>query len=262
MALQELFDLSGKVALVTGSGRGLGRAFAEALAEGGADVVCTGRMLENTLETAKTLNKYGRKILALQADVSKEDEVERMVAETVKTFGRLDIIINNAGIRGPKPIRAHEFSLESWNRIIAVNLTGVFLCAREAAKVMIKQKSGKIINIASIGGLVGNAPPLPPAPAYNAAKGGVINFTRELAVEYAPYGINVNCIAPGAFETDIIEPLTQIPQFKPWIKSVCPLHGGIGRPEDLKGTLIYLASKASDFVTGHILVIDQGYLAQ
>jgi gluconate 5-dehydrogenase len=259
MAIQELFDLTGKVALVTGSGRGLGRAFAEALAGAGANVVCTGRMLENTEKTAKILAKYGRDTLALQADISMEEEVQNMVAETVKRFGHLDIIVNNAGVVGG-PLPAHELSLEEWNRVIAVDLTGVFLCVREAAKVMVEQRSGKIINIASIGGLVANSPPMPPAPAYNAAKGGVINLTRELAIEYAPYGINVNCIAPGAFKTDILEPL--VLELKPYMESLCPLRKEIGRPEDLKGTLIYLASKASDLVTGHILVVDQGALAK
>lgn len=256
-----LFDLTGKVALVTGAGRGLGRAFAGALAGAGADVVCSGRNTENITETAQLIGKYGHKTLAVQADVSNEEDVKRMVGETVQTLGRLDILINNAGVSGtPGPV--HQQTLKDWNDVIAVDLNGVFLCCKEAAVIMMGQKSGKIINIASIQGIVGATPHLsPPFPAYAAAKGGVINLTRELALEYAPFGINVNCIAPAPFETEIVGPLMNDPQFRELVKSTFPLRGGIGKPEDLNGTIIFLASKASDYVSGHILVVDQGFLA-
>jgi len=259
--IEDLFDLTGKIAIVTGAARGLGRAFAEAMAEAGADVVCSDILTEELKETVKIIEKIGRKVLALQVDVTQEDDIKMMVNETVRQFGRLDIIVNNAGII-EKPCLAHELSLEEWNRVIAVNLTGVFLCAREAARVMMKQKSGKIINISSTGGFTGASPPIPPAPAYIAAKGAVVNLTRELALEYAPFGINVNSIAPGFFSTELTAELAQDEEFVKSLKELLPLSQKIGIASDLKGTAIYLASKASDFVTGHILVADQGFLAK
>jgi NAD(P)-dependent dehydrogenase (short-subunit alcohol dehydrogenase family) len=255
--VNDLFDLSGKTAVVTGAGDGLGRAFAEAMAESGANVVCTGRRIENTSETENMIKGFGVKTLAMQVDVSEEPQVQEMVSETLEHFGRLDIIFNNAGIGG-ELIPAHELSLETWNKVIAVNLTGVFLCAREAAKVMIKQKSGKIINIASIFGLVGTSPPPSPNPVYPATKGGVINLTRELALEYAPYGINVNAIAPGFVATHLADGKASDPEYIKMLEPSIPLNG-VAQPKDFKGTAVYLASSASDYVTGHILVADGGY---
>ena len=261
MGVAELFDLTGKVALVTGSARGLGRAFAEGLAEAGADVVCVDLMEEENKVTADLVKKQGRKAMALKVNITDEAEVEGMIKQTIDSFGKLDILVNNAGVSGaPGPVHAQP--LEEWNKVIAVDLTGVFLCSKFAVGAMLNQKSGKIINIASVQGLVGATPNLsPPFPAYCAAKGGVVNLTREMAVEYAPAGINVNCIAPAPFETEIVGPFMKDPRFLALMKNTFPLRDGIGKPADLKGSIIFLASKAADYISGHILVVDQGFLA-
>lgn len=263
LPVNRLFDLTGKVALVTGAGRGIGRAFAEGLAEAGADVVCTGRNIDHLQDIAKTVESLGRKSLAVPADIGSEADVRQLFSEIEAVFGRLDILVNNAAAP-PEPALAHELSLEAWQKVIDIDLTGTFLCAREALKIMVGQKSGKIINVSSTQGLVATSYPLPPAPDYCAAKGAVIQLTRELAIEYAPYGINVNCIAPGLYLTDMAEEVfTQTPEFQDWKNSQYFRYKlrGPGKPEDLKGTVVYLASRASDFVSGHTLVADQGYIA-
>lgn len=257
MTVNNLFDLTGKVAIVTGASSGLGTAFAEAMAEAGADVVCVARREDRLADVAEKINELGGRAYTIPTDVRSEDDVKRMVSETIKKFGKLDIIFNNAGISG-KPLPVHEYTLKDWNDIMATNLTGVFLCAREAARQMITQKNGKIINISSMFGQVGSA--LFPTPAYCASKGAITNLTREMALEYAPFGINVNAIAPGFFRTELGGADAWDEAVKLLAPTV-PMHG-VGVPDDLKGTAVYLASKASDYVTGHILVIDAGYTAR
>jgi NAD(P)-dependent dehydrogenase (short-subunit alcohol dehydrogenase family) len=253
------FNLSGKVALVTGAASGLGVAFAEAMAEAGADVVCADINNKGLQKTVKKIEKIGKIGLAVICDVSKEEDVKRMMRVTVNTLGRLDILFNNAGIGGVrKPL--HKYTTEEWDQILAVDLQGVFFCAREALKIMVKQKSGKIINIASIWGLVGSSS-IMPVPAYNAAKGAVVNLTRELGLEYSAKGINVNVICPGFYRTNLGGGKSYNPKFIKAVKRFVPM-GKMAGPEDLKGTAIYLASSASDYMCGQMIVTDGGILAK
>ncbi len=257
MGIYELFNLEGKVALVTGAAGGLGAAFAEALAEAGARVACTDINSKGVRDLAE---KIGTSALAVQGDVTREDEVRMMVAEPVKKWGRLDVLVNNAGIADAVPRLVHQLPLSEWEKVVAVNLTGVFLCAKEALQVMVKQKEGKIINVASAWGEVGSASVIP-VPAYNATKGAIINFTRELALEYASLGITINSIAPGAFRTGLGGGAFSDPAFAEAILEKIPIKK-IGIPEDLKGLIVFMASEASKFITGHNLAVDGGYLAQ
>ena len=260
MTFPRPFNLEGKIALVTGAAKGLGRAFAEAMAEAGADVVCADIYAEGLDETVKIIEKTGRKAMGVICDVTKEEDVKNMMKKTEEEFGRLDILFNNAGIAeedDPKPL--HEYTTEEWNRILAVDLQGVFYCAREALKIMVQQKYGKIINIASVWGLVGSSG-LFPVPAYNTAKGAVVNMTRELGLEYAAMGINVNAICPGFYRTDLGGG-SDDPEFVRSVEEYVPM-GKMAEPEDLKGTAIYLASEASDYMCGQVIVTDGGIHAK
>lgn len=259
MDIVDLFSLKGKVALVTGASGGLGLAFAVAMAEAGADVVCADLRKELLDETVAKIERIGQKGLAVATDVTKVEDVQDMVRKGVERFGRIDILINNAGI-ADTPYLAHDLPVEEWDKVIAVNLRGVFLVAKEVLKVMVKQKEGKVINMGSVWGMVGSSTVVP-LPAYTATKGAIINLTRELALEYAPMGINVNCLAPGFFRSGLGGGAYQNPQFVDMASKTIPM-GRIGEPEDLRGSILYLASKASDFVTGHSLVIDGGYLTK
>lgn len=259
MSYPKPFNLDGRVALVTGAANGLGVAFAEAMAEAGAAVACADIDGEGLKKTVKKMEEIGRKALAVICDVSKEEEVQRMMKATVEAFGRLDILFNNAGIAEEMPKPLHEYTTEEWNRILAVDLQGVFFCAREGLKIMVKQKSGKIINIASIYGLAGSSS-IMPIPAYAAAKGAVVNLTRELGLEYAPLGINVNAICPGFYRTKLGGG-SDDPDFVKAVREFVPM-GKMAEPEDLKGTAIYLASSASDYMCGQMIVTDGGILAK
>ena len=258
MSFPKPFNLDGKVSLITGAASGLGIVFAEAMAEAGADVVCAD-IADSVYETAGKIEKLGKKGLALICDVSKEEEVLAMMKSAVDAFGRLDILFNNAGIAEEVPKPLHEYTTQEWNRILAVDLQGVFYCAREALKTMVKQRSGKIINVASIWGLAGSSG-LFPVPAYNAAKGAVVNLTRELGLEYAPLGINVNALCPGFYRTNLGGGCDD-PEF---VKGVCAFTpmGRQAEPEELKGAAIFLASSASDYMCGQMIVTDGGVLAK
>jgi gluconate 5-dehydrogenase len=242
----------------------LGRAFAQFLAEAGADVVCASRSRKPLEETVELLKHWRSRVLPLVVDVSKSEEVERMVNETLSHFGKLDVAVNNAGIIH-KPYRFHELPLEEWNRLIAVDLTGVFICMQREIEVMAKQHYGSIINISSILGLVGLDPELMPRASYMAAKHGVIGLTKQAALEYARDHIRVNAIAPGWFTgTDLArERLAgktteefQLREEK--IIQATPL-GRKGNTDELKGLLLYLASNASSFVTGQVFAADGGW---
>ena len=256
-SVAQLFDLSGRVALVTGAGSGLGVVFAEALAEAGASVACVGRRLERVQQTAQQLGAIGCQSLAVSADVTDEAAVAGMIAQTIERFGGLDILVNNAGtavVGAPEAI-----SLADWKRVVDVNLTGVFLCAREAAKAMIAAGTGgRIINIASILGAVASEPV--PAAAYDATKGAVVNLTRDLAVHWAPRGILVNAIGPAYFPSEMTEGFLALPEMRREIERRTPL-GRIGRPEELKGAVVFFASDASSYVTGQTLYVDGGWTA-
>jgi NAD(P)-dependent dehydrogenase (short-subunit alcohol dehydrogenase family) len=198
MKKTSLFGLSEKVSIVTGGGRGLGRTIALALADFGANVVVADIIINQAKNVTKEIIKKNNRSLAIKVDVTRPDEVQNMVSQVVKHFGRIDLLINNAGINIIAP--AESFSGKDWERVLDINLKGVFLCSQAVGKVMMKQKKGKIINIASIHGLVGS---IHSAVAYNSSKAGVINLTRALAIEWGKYNINVNAIAPGIIETDL-----------------------------------------------------------
>jgi 3-oxoacyl-[acyl-carrier protein] reductase len=245
------FDLTGQVALVTGSSRGLGRAMALALAEAGCDVAVNARKEEALIEVIQAIRQMGRKVIGVPGDVGDESDVQRMVEQVAQSFGRLDILVNNAGIwEGGYLIR---LKAEEWERVIRTNLTGVFLMTREVAKVMLKQRRGKIINVASILGFRGT----PQSAAYAATKAGVIQMTRVAAIELGPKGIRVNAIAPGFFDTDMTRRYQAEPEALAAHVARIPLRR-YGQPEDLSGVVVFLASKASDHITGQTLVVDGG----
>jgi len=261
MRYPDMFDLNNKIALVTGASSGLGVAFANAMAEAGAHVACADIDMQGLAETVKQVEGLGKKALAIACDVTKEDDVVAMVRKTVDAFGRLDIIFNNAGISdntNDVPKRLHEYDTAWWNRVIAVDLQGVFYCCREALKVMVKQKSGKIINVASVWGLSGSSAIIP-VPAYCSAKGAVVNLTRELGLEYAPFGINVNALCPGFYVTRLGG--YDDPEFMKTIRAFIPM-GREAQPEELKAAAIFLASAASDYMCGQTIVTDGGISAK
>ncbi|MFO7836821.1 MAG: glucose 1-dehydrogenase [Candidatus Thorarchaeota archaeon] len=250
------FGIKGHNAIVTGASSGLGVDFTEALAQAGANVVIAARRYERLVENAEQIMEDNDvRIVPVEADVTKEDQVINMVDTAVEEFGSLEIMVNNAGISAMVP--SVDMALEEWKKVIDVNLTGVFLTARTAARKMIEQEYGKMINIASIYGAVGDRFHAAP---YYASKAAVINLTRAFAIEWAPHSINVNAIAPGFFPSEMTEDILDDEQARQLIKSRTAL-GRVGDPFDLQGALIYLASPASDYMTGETLFIDGGWTA-
>jgi len=255
MIKEDLFKLTNKVAIITGGMGALGRAIAISLATFGADIVIADKVVKGVEQIKKEFADLNKKPFFIKADVSNLTDVNNMVKETLNKFGKIDILVNNAGItkRGP----ALTMDEGDWNKVIDVNLKGVFLCSQTVGKEMKRQKKGKIINVASILGQIGISNTLP----YCASKGGVIQITKALAIEWAKYNINVNAIAPTFFDTPLTKPfLKQGEELYNYTMERIPL-GRFGKPEDLAGAIVFLASNASDFITGHILNVDGGWLA-
>ena len=256
MRVQELFDLSGRVALVTGGSRGLGLEMAEGLGEAGAKVVVTARRQQWLTSAEASLSAAGIDVLALPCDVTDPAQVDALCQAAESRFGAIDILINNAGVSWGAP--AAEMPLDKWREVVDTNLTGTFVVTQVVGRTMIARRSGKIINTASIAGVVGEPPEVLDAIGYSAAKGGVIAFTRDLAVKWARYGISVNAIAPGFFPTRMTEGVLQRSEHH--IEARTPL-GRVGKPGELKGVAVFLASAASDYITGQIIAVDGGATA-
>ncbi|MBC8229321.1 3-oxoacyl-ACP reductase FabG [bacterium] len=252
----DLFRLDDRVAIITGGSKGLGKAMASALAGAGANVVVMSRHLNEAQVAADEIkNRTGRKILALEVDVSQQQQVEQMVSQTLEEFGRIDILINNAGINIRGSIE--ELKMEDLAQVLNINLIGPILCCRAVVPYMKAQKYGRVINIASILGTVG----MPNRTSYSTSKGAIIQFTRTLALELAPHNITVNAICPGPFATEMNRPLMDDPQVYQTFANKVPL-GRWGEPEEIGGVAIFLASDASSFVTGATIYVDGGYTAQ
>ncbi|UFJ43024.1 SDR family oxidoreductase [Brevibacillus humidisoli] len=256
MRIQELFDLHEKVAIVTGGGRGLGEQIAMGLAEAGAAVVVCSRKKGACDEVAEKIKGLGRQSLSLPCDVTNPDDVERVVEETKRAFGKIDILINNSGTTWGAPVE--QYPLEKFNQVLQVNVTGLFLMSQAVGREMVSRQYGRIVNIASVAGLVGGDPRFMNAIAYNASKGAVISFTRDLAMKWARQGVTVNAIAPGFFPTKMSSGLLQ--QFGEQILERTPM-GRYGGETDLKGAALYFASDASAYVTGQVLAVDGGVTA-
>ncbi|WP_156289650.1 SDR family oxidoreductase [Oceanobacillus salinisoli] len=256
MHVRELFDLTGKTAVVTGGGRGLGEQIAIGLAEAGSNVVVCSRKVENCIEISKKLEELGVESTALQCDVTNGDDIQNVIDQTVEKFGTIDILVNNSGASWGAPV--DDMPLEAFQKVINVNVVGTFLMSQAVGKVMTKQGYGKIINIASVAAFRGSYPELMDAIGYNASKGGVVSFTKDLAVKWGPQGIHVNAIAPGMFPTKMSKVMFERNREK-YIEGI-PLRR-VGTDKDLKGAALFLASQASDYVTGETIVVDGGSIA-
>jgi 2-dehydro-3-deoxy-D-gluconate 5-dehydrogenase len=253
MGQSKLFDLSGRVALVTGGNGGIGRSIALAFADAGASVAILGRNPEKNRRALAELLEIGVRALAIEADITDRAQIEPAVARVEREFGSVDILVNNAGIGLIKP--SLQVPVEEWDQVLAINLTACFLMSQAAGRRMAKRKLGKIINISSIYGLFGNAV----AASYSATKGALINLTKSMAIELAPVNVQVNAIVPGYFRTELTDGFKDKPFYDELIRRVPA--GRWGEPEELAGAAIFLASHASDFVTGTSVVVDGGFAA-
>jgi gluconate 5-dehydrogenase len=255
--VKDLLNLEGRVAVVTGGATGIGFRMALGLAEAGSSVVIASRKLDACEQACAEIGKStGAKTLAVACDVTKRDQVEAMKDAVIKTFGRVDVLVNNAGRAWVAP--PEDMPVERWQQVFDLNITGPFLCAQALGREMIRAKRGKIINIASVAGMVGRNPVAYNSIAYGASKGALVNFTRDLAVKWAQHNIQVNCICPGFFVTPLNQKLYE--KNRENIDREIPL-GRTGGPDDLKGIAVLLASDASDFMTGAIVPVDGGSVA-
>lgn len=243
------FELTDKVAIITGGGTGIGQAIALEFVKAGANVVIASRKQSNLDSTVEKIKALGKTALAIATDIRLPEQVDDLIKQTVDKFGRVDIMVNNAGASFMSPVE--EMTPNGWDTIININLKGTFLCCRAAGKVMIEQKSGKIINVASTAGVNGS----PRMAHYGAAKAGVINFTKSLATEWAPYNINVNCITPGLIETEGVKTQMNLDPQAIEEQKKLPLLRRPGQTEDIAFTAIFLASEASKFLTGENIIV-------
>jgi gluconate 5-dehydrogenase len=254
--IKQLFDLSGRVALVTGGSRGLGLEMAEGLAEAGASLMLLARREQWLAPAVESLKKRGFACEGAVCDVANPDVAPAAVARTVSTFGKIDILVNNAGVTWGQP--AEEMPLDKWQMVIDIDLTAAFLFCQAAGREMIKRGYGRIINVASVAGLIGSSPEGQHIAAYVAAKGGLIALTRELAAKWAPHNVRVNAIAPGFFPSRMTEKVLE--QGEARIAAATPL-GRVGRPGELKGVAVFLAADASNYITGQTIAVDGGITA-
>lgn len=254
--VKELMNMEGRVSVITGGATGIGFRMGLGLAEAGSNVVIASRKLEACEQAAHEIEKTGSKALAVACDVTRPDQVAAMRDAVMQRFGRVDALINNAGRAWVAP--PEDLPLERWQQVFDLNVTGPFLCSQALGRDMIKAKRGKIINIASVAGLVGRNPQAYNSIAYGASKGALVNFTRDLAVKWAQHNIQVNCICPGFFVTPLNQKLYE--KNKDMIDREIPL-GQPGGPDDLKGVALLLASDASNFMTGAIIPVDGGSVA-
>ncbi|MEQ1775744.1 MAG: glucose 1-dehydrogenase [Burkholderiales bacterium] len=255
-SVKELLNLDGQVSVITGGATGIGFQMATGLAEAGSNIVLCSRKVEVCEASCGKLEKLGVKTLAVACDVTKPDQVEAMKDAILKKFGRVDMLMNNAGRAWVAP--PEDTPLDRWQQVLDLNVTAALICAQVIGREFIKQKRGKIINIASIAGIVGRNPKAYSSIAYSTSKGALVHFTRDLAVKWAQHNIQVNCICPGFFVTPLNEKLFE--RNRENLEAEVPLHR-TGGPDDLKGAAVLLASRASDFITGVILPVDGGTVA-
>jgi NAD(P)-dependent dehydrogenase (short-subunit alcohol dehydrogenase family) len=262
MKLEDLFKLDGKIALITGGGRGIGKFIATGLAEAGAHIIITSRKMGTLEATAREIaDEFGIKAFPVQCDISKEEDIDNLLKVVAENFPRIDILVNNAGATWGAPTL--KFPLERWDQIFNVNVRGTWMLTQKVAKIMKEQGGGNIINLSSIMAFRGSEEIAHPAVAYNSSKAAINLLTMNLAVKLAPYNIRVNAIAPGFFRTDMMAYIEN-PEFKAALDmtmNMIPLRK-IGDIDEMKGVAVFLASDASSYMTGHILVNDGGFLAK
>jgi NAD(P)-dependent dehydrogenase (short-subunit alcohol dehydrogenase family) len=255
----ELFDLTGRCALVTGGGRGIGRHIALGLAEAGADVVVASRKIANCEETVRRIEAIGRRAWALPVDLLDPPQIDALADRTIGTVGRLHVLVNNAGVIWGAPTL--DYPMEGWDRTFAINVRALWQLSQRVARHMRDEGGGSIIHVSSISGFRGSLEEKEPAIAYNASKGAVHTLTKDMAVKLARYGIRVNSIAPGAFDTDMLEYVKGDDEKLRRFLEQIPMNRA-GGEEDIKGAAVFLASEAARYITGHNLSVDGGWLVR